>query len=279
VDIDPDCYNLDPAQLEDAISDRTKAIILVGIYGQCAEMERINAVAQAHGVLVIEDAAQSFGATRFGVKSCALSEIGSTSFFPSKPLGCYGDGGALFTPDDGLAERMRQIRVHGQAQRNHHPLVGINGRFDTLQAAILLAKLEVFDAAIEARARLGARYTAMFRDRLGEDGPVKAPVIALGNTSVYAQYTIQVDGRERVQAHLRQQGIPSVAYYVVPLHLQPAFAGLPYGPGAFPVAESVSSRCLSLPMSPGLTEAEQDRVVDAVCEAVGKTRSLEVLKS
>ncbi|HUF62701.1 MAG TPA: DegT/DnrJ/EryC1/StrS family aminotransferase [Verrucomicrobiales bacterium] len=267
VDIDPDTYNLDPSLLERAITSRTKAMIPVGLYGQCAEMERINAIAAARGIPVIEDAAQSFGAARHGVKSCALSRIGSTSFFPSKPLGCYGDGGALFTADDGLAERMRQIRVHGQAEKHLHPLVGLNGRFDTLQAAVLLAKLEGFEDAVVARGRIGERYTRLFRESLGEDGPVKTPVIAPGNTSVYAQYTIQIDEPGRVQAQLWEKGIPSVSYYVVPLHLQPVFDGLGLRKGAFPVAEAVSQRCLSLPMSPGLTESDQERVVDAVCEA------------
>ncbi len=268
VDIDPDTYNLDPSLLEQAITSRTKAIIPVGIYGQCAEMERINAIAAAQGIPVIEDAAQSFGATRHGVKSCALSGIGSTSFFPSKPLGCYGDGGALFTGDDELAESMRQIRVHGQAKKHYHPLVGLNGRFDTVQAAVLLAKFEGFPEAVEARGRTGERYTRMFHECLGEDGPVKTPVIARGNTSVYAQYTIQVDDPGRVQAQLREQGIPSVSYYVVPLHLQPVFAGLRLGKGAYPVSEAVSQRCLSLPMSPGLEASAQERIVEAVCESL-----------
>ena len=205
-----------------------------------------------YGIPVIEDAAQSFGATYRGRKSCALSTIGCTSFFPSKPLGCYGDGGACFTDDDELATKMRRIRVHGQDRRYHHSILGINGRMDTLQAAVLLAKLEVFADEVEARNRIGARYSELLRDA------VVTPYIEPHNTSVYAQYTVQVDHREAVQEKLQEEGIPTAVHYPIPLHLQPVFAGLNLPEGSFPVAESAAKRVLSLPMHPYLTDVRPD---------------------
>ena len=207
---------------------------------------------------MIEDACQSFGATCGGRKSCALSSIGCTSFFPSKPLGCYGDGGACFTDDEELATKMRWIRVHGQDRRYHHSVLGINGRMDTLQAAVLLAKLEVFADEVEARARIAARYGELLRDA------VETPHVEPHNTSVYAQYTVEVDDREAVQGKLREEGIPTAVHYPVPLHLQPVFAGLNLPEGSFPVAESAARRVLSLPMHPYLTDAELVRIASAV---------------
>ncbi len=266
VDVDPDTWNMDPDQLEAAITDRTKAIMPVGIFGQTADMTRINEIAERNGQLpVIEDAAQSFGATHHGRRSGGLSHIGSTSFFPSKPLGCYGDGGALFTEDDELAEKMRWIRVHGQQRKHFHPIVGINGRLDTIQAAILLPKLEIFPEEVELRRQVGERYSKLLAEAPG----IQLPHIAEGNTSVYAQYTILCEDREAIRAHLKKHDIPSVSYYTVPLHLQPVFQPLGYGEGDFPVTERVSSRCLSLPMSPYLSEEDQHQVVSAVKEAVG----------
>ena len=221
-------YNLDPSLLEAAITPKTRAILPVSLYGQCADMDAINAIAARHGIPVVEDACQSFGATYRGRKSCALSTIGCTSFFPSKPLGCYGDGGACFTDKDELATKMRQIRVHGQDRRYHHALLGINGRMDTLQAAVLLAKLEVFAEEVEARNRIGARYSELLRDA------VVTPYVEPHNTSVYAQYTVQVDHRDAVQEKLREEGIPTAIHYPVPLHLQPVFAGLNLPEGKFP---------------------------------------------
>ena len=266
VDIDPNTYNIDAELIEQAVTTNTKAIMPVGIFGQCADMDAINVIAAKHGLPVIEDAAQSFGATYKGKKSCALSRIGSTSFFPAKPFGCYGDGGALFTDDEELADRMRWIRVHGQEKAHCHPVIGINGRFDTMQAAVLLAKLPHFDDEIEARDRVGARYTTLINERLGSDSGVVTPVIDDVNTSVYAQYTLQVEDPGQVRNILKENGIPSVSYYSVPLHLQPVFSGLGKGRGSFPVTESVASRGVSLPMSPWLTEAEQDRVVEVLAE-------------
>lgn len=258
VDIDPRIWNLDPAKLEAAITPKTKAIMPVGIFGQVADMEAINAIAARHNLPVIEDAAQSFGATHHGRRSCALSTIGSTSFFPSKPLGCYGDGGALFTNDDQLAQTMKQIRVHGQAKKHHHPILGINGRLDTLQAAILLEKLEIFDEEIAKRQQVAATYN----ERLGNLG-VTLPHVAPGNTSVYAQYTVLSPKRDEINAALAKLGVPSVSYYAVPLHLQPVFAYLGHQAGEFPCSEKVANEGLSLPMNPYLTNEE----VDLVCSA------------
>jgi UDP-2-acetamido-2-deoxy-ribo-hexuluronate aminotransferase len=264
VDIDPDTYNLDPAKLEAAISPRTRAIMPVSLYGQCADMDAINVVAGKHGLPVIEDAAQSFGATYKGRRSCGLSTIGSTSFFPSKPLGAYGDGGALFTDDDALAKAMREIRVHGQDRRYHHPRIGLNGRLDTLQAAILLAKFEKFEVEVRDRAAIGARYAEKLRDVPG----VRVPPVAAGNTSVHAQYTIEVEGREAFAKALNEAGVPTAVHYPIPLHLQPAFAAHGGKPGDFPVSERAAGHVISLPMSPWLEPEAQDAVVAAVRQAL-----------
>jgi UDP-2-acetamido-2-deoxy-ribo-hexuluronate aminotransferase len=263
VDIDPKTYNLDPALLEQAITEQTKAIVPVSLYGQCADFDALNAIARQHRIPVIEDGAQSFGATYKGQKSCGLSEIGCTSFFPSKPLGGYGDSGACFTNDDALAKKMREIRVHGQDRRYHHPLIGINGRMDTLQAAVLLSKLTVFSEEVQARERLGRRYSALLT------GVARTPFIETFNTSVYAQYTIEVDDRERVQEVLKGAGIPTAVHYPVPLNLQPAFAALKQPAGSFPCAETAARRVISLPMHPYLTDSQQDSVVAAVRSALG----------
>jgi UDP-2-acetamido-2-deoxy-ribo-hexuluronate aminotransferase len=266
VDIDARTYNIDPRLIEAAITPRTKAIMPVSLYGQCADMDSINAIARKHRIPVIEDGAQSFGA-KFGSKrSCGLSEVGSTSFFPSKPLGCYGDGGALFTDDDALAKVMREIRVHGQDRRYHHPRLGINGRLDTLQAAVLLAKMEIFDDEVAARMRIGGRYSEMIAEALGDR--VTTPLLAPGCTSVYAQYTIEVSNRDKVEQAMKAQGIPTAVHYPLPLHLQPVFADLGQGAGAFPISEAAGRRVLSLPMHPYLTEAQQARVVQALRAAV-----------
>jgi UDP-2-acetamido-2-deoxy-ribo-hexuluronate aminotransferase len=248
VDIDPRTYNIDPTKIEAAVTSRTKAIMPVNLYGQCADFDAINAIAARHSLPVIEDACQSFGATYKGRRSCKLTTIGCTSFFPSKPLGCYGDGGACFTDDDELAAKMRQIRVHGQDRRYHHPVLGINGRMDTLQAAILLAKLDIFVEEVAARSRIGARYTELLQNS------VVTPWIAPENTSVYAQYTVQVENRDNVQNKLREQGIPTAVHYPVPLHLQPVFAGQGLKKGTFQVSETAGERVMSLPMHPYLSE-------------------------
>ena len=260
VDIDETTWNMDVSKLESAITEKTKAIMPVGIFGQTADMIGINEIASRNGNLpVIEDAAQSFGAIHHGKKSGGLSTIGSTSFFPSKPLGCYGDGGGLFTNDDELAERMRHIRVHGQTERHHHPILGINGRLDTLQAAILLEKLEIFDDEILRRQEVAQAYGDGIRN-----SSVTLPMVGPSNTSVFAQYTILSSNRDVLAASLKKAGIPSVSYYAVPLHLQPVFADLGYKKGQFPITEDVASRGLSLPMNPYLSEEE----VAAVCDVI-----------
>jgi UDP-2-acetamido-2-deoxy-ribo-hexuluronate aminotransferase len=267
VDIDPLTYNLDPAGLEAAISPRTRAIIPVSLYGQPADFPAINAFAARHGLPVIEDGAQSFGASQQGRRSGGLSTIGTTSFFPSKPLGGYGDGGACFTRDSDLAERMRRISRHGQSRRYFHTDLGVNGRIDTLQAAILLAKLQLFDTEVDARQRIGARYS----QQLQAAGIRSTPHLAPGNTSVYAQYTIQVDDRAAVQAALEQQGIPTAVHYPTLLCQQPAIAGCCERCGGgcgSPVAQRASERVLSLPMHPYLSNDDQDKVVAAVAAAV-----------
>lgn len=277
VDIDPVTYNIHPDLLEDAITGRTRAIMPVSLYGQCAEMDAINAVAERHRLPVIEDAAQSFGASDRGRRSCGLSTIGCTSFFPAKPLGAYGDGGACFTGDDALAKKLREIRNHGQDRRYHHPSLGLNGRLDTIQAAVLLAKMDVFPDEIAARSRLGNRYTALLNERGAAStatggATVLTPFIRPDNLSVYAQYTIQVPDRDEVAMRLQDQGIPTAVHYPVPLNEQPVFhVGLETG--ATPVSAAVAKRVISLPMHPYLSENEQIQVADAVAKAAGLTLS------
>ncbi|MBK5965096.1 aminotransferase DegT [Thiocystis minor] len=273
VDIDPVTYNLNPELLEDAITGRTRAIMPVSLYGQCAEMGAINAVAERHRLPVIEDAAQSFGASDQGRRSCGMSLIGCTSFFPAKPLGAYGDGGACFTSDDALAKKLREIRNHGQDRRYHHPSLGLNGRLDTIQAAVLLAKMDIFPDEIASRSKVGARYTELLNQRGAAStatggASVLTPAIRPDNLSVYAQYTIQVPNRDEVATQLQDEGIPIAVHYPVPLNEQPVFhVGLETG--ATPVSAAVAKRVISLPMHPYLSENEQIQVVDAVAKAVG----------
>ena len=257
VDIDAKTYNIDAKQIESAITSNTRAILPVSLYGQCSDMDEINAIADRHGLPVIEDAAQSFGATYKGKKSCALSMIGCTSFFPSKPLGGYGDSGACFTNDDELAMAMREIRVHGQERRYHHSRIGVNGRMDTLQAAILLAKMEIFPEEVRARQEVGAKYTEKLDSLYPGRGPIVSPYIEAVNTSVYAQYTIQVRNRPRIQNHLEKSGIPTAVHYPLSLNRQPALAY----EQELPVCEEITGRVLSLPMHPYLTDGDIDRVI------------------
>lgn len=262
VDIEPETWNMNPALLSAAISENTKAIIPVGIFGQTSNMTAIEQIAKENGdIPVIEDAAQSFGGTHRGKRSGGFGLVGSTSFFPSKPLGGYGDGGAIFTDDDELAEKMRWIRVHGQSAKNHHPVVGINGRLDSIQAAVVLAKLEIFEEEIALRQEVAARYS----ERLS-GASVELPFVAEGNTSVYAQYTILSEDRDGLQQRLGSEDIPAVAYYSVPLHLQPVFSSLGYREGDFPVTESVAAKGLSLPMSPYVSESDQDRITEVILQ-------------
>ncbi|MCB1974447.1 MAG: DegT/DnrJ/EryC1/StrS family aminotransferase [Burkholderiaceae bacterium] len=249
VDIDPRTYNLDPELLEAAITPATRAIIPVSLYGQCANFDAINAIAARHGIPVIEDAAQSFGAIYKGRKSCNLTRIACTSFFPSKPLGCYGDGGALFTNDDELAKVMRQIARHGQDRRYHHVRVGVNSRLDTLQAAILLVKLVLFDDEMALRQQVAARYTHL----LNEAGISTTPYIAPYNQSAWAQYTIQVPAREQVQERLKAAGVPTAVHYPIPLNKQPAVADATV---TLPVGNAVAQRVMSLPMHAYLSDGQ-----------------------
>lgn len=268
VDIEPRTYNLDPDRLEDAITPRTRAIMPVSLYGQCADFDAINAIASRHGLPVIEDGAQSFGATYKGRRSCALSTIGSTSFFPSKPLGAYGDGGAVFTDDDALAKLMREIRVHGQDRRYHHPRLGLTGRLDSIQAAVLLAKMEIFADEVAARERVAAVYARLIGSAFGANGAVRAPHVEPFNTSVYAQYTVEVDRRDIVETRMKALGVPTAVHYPIALHEQPVFDYLGQSEGAFPVSEAAARRVISLPMHPYLTEEQQGRVVEALRAAV-----------
>jgi UDP-2-acetamido-2-deoxy-ribo-hexuluronate aminotransferase len=261
-DIDPATCNIDAGHIEALITPRMRAIMPVSLYGQPADMDAINAIAQRHGLPVIEDAAQSFGATYRGRKSCNLSTIGCTSFFPSKPLGCYGDGGALFTSDDAIAAAAREIRVHGQSRRYVHTRVGVGGRMDTLQCAIVLAKLERFEWELDQRQRAGAAYDALLSGRVQLVGRHR------DRTSAFAQYTVVLDARERVQAALHAQGIPTAVHYPVPMHLQPAYAGLAAGCPC-PIASEMAAKVMSLPMGPYLDHAEARQVAEAVLLAAG----------
>jgi UDP-2-acetamido-2-deoxy-ribo-hexuluronate aminotransferase len=258
VDIEPDTFNINADLLPGAINSRTKAILPVSLFGQMPDYARINGLAAQHGLPVIEDAAQSFGAEQCGRKSAGVTTIGSTSFFPAKPLGCFGEGGALFSNDDPLAEKMKAIRTHGGVQRHHHPLLGTNGRFDTIQAAVLLAKLPHFQWEVQERGRIGARYSAALQ------GFCTVPAVAPGNTHVYAQYTIRVPERDQVAERLRRLGIPTAVHYPKCLHEQPVFSKLGYNLGDFPESERASQEVLSLPMHPFLLPEQQDQIVGAL---------------
>lgn len=260
VDIDPVSYTMDPAMLEAAIGPRTKAIMPVSLYGQCADFDAINVIAERHQLPVIEDAAQSFGARDGSRRSCNLTVIGCTSFFPSKPLGCYGDGGAIFTSDPRLALNIRQIARHGQDRRYHHVRIGVNSRLDTLQAAILLAKLQILDDEIAARQEVAARYAMALR-ALG----VAPPEVAPNKTSAWAQYTIRLPDRDAVQARLADANVPTAVHYPTPLNRQPAVAD----PGAhLPESDRAAKEVLSLPMHPYLNAQTQAVITDALARAL-----------
>ena len=266
VDIDSRTYNVDPALIEAAITPRTKAIIPVSLYGQCADFDAINAIAAKHGIPVIEDAAQSFGASYKGRKSCNLSTVACASFFPSKPLGCYGDGGAIFTNDDELAKVMRQIARHGQDRRYHHIRVGVNSRLDTIQAAILLPKLAVLDEELKARQRVADQYGKLFSSVIASEAQqsipaIHTPYIEPHNTSAWAQYTIQVPNREALQEQLKQAGIPTAVHYPIPLNKPPAVADYT---SQLSVGDTVAKRVMSLPMHPYLDAESIDSIEQAI---------------
>ena len=262
-DIEPDTCNLDVRRLEEKISSKTRAIIPVALYGQPADMDEINAVAERHGgIAVVDDAAQSFGADYRGRKSGNLANLSCTSFFPSKPLGCYGDGGAIFTNDDALALACREIRIHGQSRRYVHTRIGVGGRMDTLQCAVILAKLKRFEWEIERRLDVGARYNALI-DEAGIARVAQRP----DRTSVFAQYTVLVPDRAEVQERLRKAGIPTAVHYPIPLNRQPAYSNRSHG-GATPHADAAAERVMSLPMHADLSDEQQDDIVAALAEAL-----------
>lgn len=265
VDVDPVTYAVDSRAVEAAITPRTKAIIPVNLYGQCADYEAIARIAERHGIPVIEDAAQSFGAVHRGRRSCNLTAVACTSFFPSKPLGCYGDGGAIFTSDDELAKVIRQVARHGQERRYHHVRIGINSRLDTLQAAVVLAKLEVLDEELLVRQALAARYSNLL-DEVSRE--VVLPRVAGANTSAWAQFTIRIPNRDSVQSLLARDGIPTVVHYPVPINRQLAMRQLGLVAKPLPVGDRLASEVLSLPFSPYLRAEEQDRVVAGLVKAL-----------
>jgi UDP-2-acetamido-2-deoxy-ribo-hexuluronate aminotransferase len=261
-DIERDTCNLDPKLVEEKITARTRAIIPVALYGQPADMDELNAIAARHNLPVIDDAAQSFGADYKGRKSCNLATLSCTSFFPSKPLGCYGDGGAIFTDDDALAVACREIRVHGQSERYVHTRIGVGGRMDTLQCAVILAKLKRFEWEIERRLAIGARYNDLL-DAAGIARVAQRP----DRTSVFAQYTAFVDDRPGVQQRLKAAGVPTAVHYPIPLNRQPAYSNRSGG-GPTPKADRAAERVMSLPMHADLSDEQQDEIVAALAEAV-----------
>ena len=256
VDIDEKTYNIDPKKIEEKITKNTKALLPVSLYGQPADMDEINHIAKKYNLKVIEDGCQSFGATYKDKKSCNLSDIGCTSFFPSKPLGCYGDGGAVFTNDEELALKIKMLLNHGQNERYKHKYIGINGRLDAIQAAVLLVKLKYFQDEVKQREEIGKRYT-----KLLEESDIITPYVKSDRSSVYAQYSIRVKNRDEVIRHLNKQGIPTAVHYPMPLHQQECFEYLGYKEGDFEVAEKVSKEIMSLPMSPFLDKKDQDSIV------------------
>jgi len=268
VDVDPSTFNLDPNLLEAAITKKTKAIVAVSLFGQCPDMDVINDVAGRYGIPVIEDAAQSFGATYKARRSCNLSTVATTSFFPAKPLGCYGDGGAIFTSDEELARTFRQIARHGQSKRYHHDVVGMNSRLDTLQAAILLEKLKIFDEELRERQRLAATYSELINRIQSEaygSPAVLTPAVEVHNQSAWAQYTLIMQGRDSVRDHLHGKGIPSVVYYPLPLNHQKAVAN---HEANAPQSTRLAGEVLSLPMHPYLSSDVQRSIVQELHIAI-----------
>lgn len=262
VDILPDTYNIDPAKMKERISDKTRGVIAVSLYGQCADFDDLRAIAAGHGLFLIEDAAQSFGALYRGRKSCTLCELSITSFYPAKPLGAYGDGGAVFTGSDSHNEKMRLLLNHGQNKTYSHKYIGINGRLDALQAAILRVKLRHLDEELSLRQKVARWYSEML------SGIVRTPFIREGNTSTWAQYTIRSSRRDRIASHLRSQGIPVAIHYPIPLHRQEAYAPFGFDDTGLAVSLQTSGEVLSLPMHPFLSREEVGQVTTAVRDAL-----------
>ena len=253
VDIDEKTYNIDPSKIEEKITKKTKAIMPVSLYGQPADMDAIQAIADNHNLKVIIDGAQSFGSTFKGKRDSNLGDISATSFFPAKPLGCFGDGGAVFTNSDVLAEKIKMLRVHGQNKRYHHKYIGMGGRMDTLQCAIVNVKLKYYKKDLALRQEVASKYSEQLADSSEQ---LVLPYVDTGCTSVWAQYSVRVKNRDDVQAKLKEQGIPTAVHYPMPLHLQECFAYLGYKKGEFPIAEQVSNEIMSLPMNPYLKDEE-----------------------
>lgn len=266
VDIEPDTYNLDARLIEKAITPKTKAIMPVSLYGQTADMDAINAIAKKLGLFVIEDAAQSFGATYKGKRSCNLSDIGCTSFFPAKPLGCYGDGGAIFTNNDDWARKLKEIRVHGQQSRYYHTELGINGRLDTMQCAILIPKLERFPWEIEQRQKIADRFHEAFAPF---EGKIHLNRVRTDRKSVWAQYTVNLKNRDAFAEALKAKGIPTSIHYPMPVHEQPAYKQFA-PPAPLPHCELAAKQVISLPMYPDMTAEIQDRIIAATIEFLKK---------
>ncbi len=267
VDIDPGTFNIDPAKLRETIFNRInnnghtkpRGIIAVDLFGQPADYNEINKIAAEFDLFVIEDAAQSFGAEYQGNNACGLADVGTTSFFPAKPLGCYGDGGAIFTDNEEVANLLASIRVHGKGLHKYeNARIGINGRLDTMQAAILLAKLEIFDNEIKLRNEVAKRYSELLPRSL------KTPVVKPDRLSAWAQYSILADDRDKIMAKLKINNIPTAIYYPKPLHLQDAFSDLGFKAGDFPVSEEVVSRIFSLPMNPYLEKGQQEFIAESI---------------
>lgn len=251
VDIDEKTYNMDPSKIEKKITNRTKAIMPVSLYGQPADMDTIQTIATNHNLKVIIDGAQSFGSTYNGKTDSNLGNISTTSFFPAKPLGCFGDGGAVFTNDEELAKKMKQLRVHGQNKRYHHKYIGMGGRMDTIQCAIVNVKLKHYKKDLDLRQEVAIKYTKALQDK-----DLILPHIDEKATSAFAQYSVRVKNRDEVQAKLKDQGIPTAVHYPMPLHLQECFEYLGYKEGDFPISEIVSNEIMSLPMNPYVADKE-----------------------
>lgn len=257
VDIDEETYNIDVEKIEERITKKTKAIIPVSLFGQMSDMKKINDIAKKYNLYVIEDGAQSFGAQQGSIKSCNSSIIGTTSFFPAKPLGCFGDGGALFTNDDNLADIIKSLRLHGQTKRYHHKYIGMGGRINTIQAAVLNVKIDNFQKDILRRQKVADNYTFLLKNKVKS-----LPKIKKNFTSVWAQYSIRVKNREKLRDKLMSNGIPTAVHYPKPLHMQECFTYLKYKKNDFPISETVSKEILSLPMNPYLKYYEQEYIVD-----------------
>jgi UDP-2-acetamido-2-deoxy-ribo-hexuluronate aminotransferase len=253
-DIDEETYNIDATKIEERITSKTKAIMPVSLYGQPADMDEINAIAKNYRLKVIEDAAQSFGAEYKGKKSCNLSDIGCTSFFPAKPLGCFGDGGAVFTDDDTLAEKIRSLRIHGQTARYHHKYIGMGGRMDTIQAAILRVKLRHYEDDLKKRQEVARVYSQK----------ITVPGIQFDRTSAWAQFSVRMKNRDEVQAILKEKGVPTAVHYPKPLHLQECFGYLGHKQGEFPIAEKISNEIISLPMNADISSDELQHIMDSI---------------